>query len=64
MANKICARLVVTQRVPHVVTLINEVGGVVALVRYGTDELAGRQVKAHDDGEEVLTLELVATAPG
>lgn len=64
MANKISARLVVTQRMPHVVTLINEVGSVVALMRYGADELSGRQVKAHDDGEEVLTFELVAAAPG
>lgn len=63
MADKISARLVVTQRVPHVVTLINEVGGMVALVRYGADELPRCQLKGHDDGKEVLASQLVAAAP-
>lgn len=64
MANEISARLVVAKRVPHVVTLINEVSGVVALVRYGADELPRCQFKGHDDGEEVLPGQLVAAAPG
>lgn len=64
MADKISARLVVAKRVPHVVTLINEVSGVVALVRYGADELPRCQLKGHDDGKEVVTRQLVAAAPG
>ena len=64
MADQVGCWLVVPQRVPRTILLIDEVERVVALVGDGTDQLAGIELKTQDHREEVVAIQTVAATTG